>query len=144
MFFCRRYFPQARVLILLCAVFLSCMIATPFAYSRRTGTTATAVGFDGGGITGFLILQESKTDLISEASGKEFVNGMRLSFITNRSLQSFHNNILRILNILCPFVGFSLLIYCFGYFNRRNTKHKSIMAGSLGGHDPPQILRMIS
>lgn len=133
-----RYFQSKSILLFLCIVFLVSLIAAPAAYQRigRMNPSGTVSS----GAVSPPILQESKSYLISETPANEFLNDLRISLISNRSVQNFQNIIIRVLNILLPFVAFRVLIYCFGYFNRRRFRHKSIMAISIGGHAPPRII----
>ncbi len=87
---------------------------------------------------GPMALRESSINFIEETSMSEILGEIERSYITNRYIRRFQSTVLRILNILLPFAEFCVLVYCFGYFNRKKYRQESVMALSMGGHAPPQ------
>ena len=124
---------------LLCVIFFISIVATPSFYGNSGNyELRTKLPINNSRNT-ILIIQEGKTYFIEENSISELLSDLERSFIASRSIQNFQHLILRFLNILLPFAGFCVLVCCFGYFNRKKVRPKSIMALSMGGHAPPQI-----
>lgn len=135
----RRYFPSEKISLAICVLFLVSIFAAPSGYLKIANTVTEGIMAERDRSVPLSLLTESKTYMISEVSANEFLNDLRITMISSRNTPNYQNIILNVLNILLPFVSFCLLVYCFGYFNRRKIRHKSIMAFSIGGHAPPRI-----
>ncbi len=122
--------------LLLCLVMLVCLVAAP-SVNSRTDRYTSGLGSPVTGMLPLSITQEGIAYLTTEATVNEIMNHIDIYYLTSRDVQNFQRILLRIFNNMLPISCFSVLIYCFGYLKRKRTKHKSVMAFSIGGHAPP-------
>jgi hypothetical protein len=75
-------------------------------------------------------------------TGNETFNVIETYLSIDRNIYNLKGLILRFFRIILPCAGFGLLILCFGYVINKKEQNKSILTIRLGGHAPPNNLRM--
>ena len=128
----------STVAIGLCSLFFICLMANS-SLSTGQGRYTSMSGHDIGlAKIQFSTKQIDKTYFFTEVYENSIFRDIEYHLISNRNIQDVQNVLLRVFNVLIPFVGQGILFYCFGCVMKKKKRIKSIMAVSLGGHAPPQ------
>ena len=126
----------------MCAIFFLCLLATSFTGTWNSRYGSVSIPRVRSNLTEVQssVMQAGKTSFFTEFNGNEILSDLEYKLTVNRNIQNLQNNMLRIFNLIIPFMGLGVLLYYYGYVIKKKKKIIPVMATSLGGHAPPQSL----